>query len=82
MASLTDASIPWPRRSLLHRSNAYNPDTRLFYLMALEKCSIYTKSDAVWSTGETYYGGVTREVPGERAQKFPGAIDLETVKIA
>ena len=63
-------------------SNAYNPVTRLFYLMALERCSIYTKSDAVWSAGETYYGGVTREVPGERAQKFLRAIDLETGKIA
>jgi alcohol dehydrogenase (cytochrome c) len=63
-------------------SNAYNPDTRLFYLMALEMCSIFTKSDAVWTAGETYYGGVTRKAPGERPQKFLRAIDLETGKIA
>ncbi|HUJ23710.1 MAG TPA: PQQ-dependent dehydrogenase, methanol/ethanol family [Bryobacteraceae bacterium] len=63
-------------------SNAYNPDTRLFYVMALEKCSIFTKSAAVWTAGETYYGGDTREVPGERPQKFLRAIDLESGKIA
>jgi len=32
-------------------SNAYNPTTGLFYLMALEKCNIYTKADAVWTAG-------------------------------
>jgi len=63
-------------------SNAYNPDTRLFYVMALEKCSIFTKSAAVWTAGETYYGGDTREVPGERPQKFLRAFDLESGKMA
>ena len=63
-------------------SNAYNPATGLFYLMALEKCNIFTKSDAVWTAGESYYGGETREVPGEQAQKFLRAINLETGKIA
>jgi PQQ-dependent dehydrogenase (methanol/ethanol family) len=63
-------------------SNAYNPATSLFYLMALEKCNIYTKSDAVWIAGESYYGGEVRDVPGEPAQKFLRAIDLETGKIA
>jgi len=63
-------------------SNAYNPATGLFYLMALEKCNIYTKSDAVWTAGESYYGGETRDVPGEQPQKFLRAINLETGKIA
>ena len=63
-------------------SNAYNPATGLFYLMALEKCNIYTKSDAVWTAGESYYGGEVRDVPGERGQKFLRAIDLETGKFA
>ena len=62
-------------------SNAYNPATGLFYLMALEKCNIFTKSDAVWTAGESYYGGDTREVPGESPQKFLRAIDLGTGKI-
>jgi len=63
-------------------SNAYNPATGLFYLMALEKCNIYTKADAVWTPGESYYGGDTRNVPDERGQKFLRAIDLQTGKIA
>ena len=63
-------------------SNAYNPATGLFYLMALEKCTIYSKSDSVWTAGESYYGGETRDVPGESGQKFLRAIDLETGKIA
>jgi PQQ-dependent dehydrogenase (methanol/ethanol family) len=62
-------------------SNAYNPATGLFYLMALEKCNIYTKSDAVWTAGESYYGGEVRDVPGEQPQKFLRAINLETGKI-
>ncbi len=63
-------------------SNAYNPATGLFYLMALEKCNIYTKAEAVWTPGESYYGGDTRNVPNERGQKFLRAIDLQTGKIA
>jgi alcohol dehydrogenase (cytochrome c) len=63
-------------------SNAYSPATGFFYLMALEKCNIYTKADAVWSAGQSYYGGDTRDVPGEQGQKFLRAIDLETGKIA
>jgi alcohol dehydrogenase (cytochrome c) len=62
-------------------SNAYNPATGLFYLMALEKCNIYTKADAVWTAGESYYGGDTREVPA-KPRKFLRAINLETGKIA
>ena len=63
-------------------SNAYNAATGLFYLMALEKCNIYTKADAVWKAGESYYGGDTRDIPGEPGQKFLRAINLETGKIA
>jgi PQQ-dependent dehydrogenase (methanol/ethanol family) len=63
-------------------SNAYNPATGLFYLMALEKCNVYTKADAVWTAGESYYGGDTRDVPDDPGQKFLRAIDLQTGKIA
>lgn len=63
-------------------SNAYNPATGFFYLMALEKCNIYTKADAVWTAGESYYGGDARDVPGETGRKFLRAINLETGKIA
>ena len=63
-------------------SNAYNPATGLFYLMALEKCNVYTKAAAVWTAGESYYGGDTRNIPGEEGQKFLRAINLQTGKIA
>jgi alcohol dehydrogenase (cytochrome c) len=62
-------------------STAYHPGTGLFYLMALEKCNIYTKSDAVWHAGESYYGGETRRVPGEVPRKFLRALDIQTGKI-
>jgi PQQ-dependent dehydrogenase (methanol/ethanol family) len=63
-------------------SNAYSAATGLFYLMALEKCNVYTKAAAVWTAGESYYGGDTRNVPGEEGQKFLRAISLVTGKIA
>jgi PQQ-dependent dehydrogenase (methanol/ethanol family) len=63
-------------------STAYNPATRLFYVMALESCNIYTKSSAWWQPGQSFYGGAARRVPGEINQKFLRAIDLQTGKIA
>jgi alcohol dehydrogenase (cytochrome c) len=63
-------------------STAYNPGTRLFYVMALEKCSIFTKSAALWEAGKSFYGGATRRVPGEAAKKFLRALDVQTGKIA
>ncbi|HUS06059.1 MAG TPA: PQQ-dependent dehydrogenase, methanol/ethanol family [Bryobacteraceae bacterium] len=63
-------------------STAFNPNTGLFYVMALEACNIYTKSDAWWKPGESFYGGGTRRVPGETPQKLLRAIDVKTGKIA
>jgi alcohol dehydrogenase (cytochrome c) len=62
-------------------SAAYNPATQLFYVMALEKCSIYKKLPTVWEAGKSYAGGVTKDVPGEPGKKFLRAIDLQTGKI-
>jgi alcohol dehydrogenase (cytochrome c) len=62
-------------------STAFHPGTGLFYLMALEKCNIYMKSDAVWHAGESYYGGETRRVPDEVPRKFLRALDIQTGKI-
>lgn len=63
-------------------STAFDPGNGLFYLMALEKCSIFSKSSAVWKAGESYYGGGAREVPGERPRQYLRALDLQTGKIA
>ena len=63
-------------------STAFDPVHGLFYLMALEKCSIFSKSPAVWKKGESYYGGGAREVRGETPRQFLRALDVGTGKIA
>jgi PQQ-dependent dehydrogenase (methanol/ethanol family) len=62
-------------------STAYNPVTKLFYVMALESCNIYTKSSEWWQAGQSFYGGAARRVPGEVSQKFVRALDIQTGKI-
>jgi PQQ-dependent dehydrogenase (methanol/ethanol family) len=62
-------------------ATAYNPGTGLFYVMALEKCVIYSKSQEQWEKGKSFYGGGTREVPGEPGRKYLRAIDVKTGKI-
>jgi alcohol dehydrogenase (cytochrome c) len=63
-------------------STAFNPSTHLFYVMAMESCSIFTKSSAWWQRGESFYGGGARPVADERRQKVLRAIDPRTGKIA
>src|SRR5215468_6227081 len=62
-------------------STAYNPETGLFYVMALEKCVIYSKSPAPWERGKSFYGGGTREAPNEPGRKYLRAIEARTGKI-
>jgi len=57
-------------------STAFHPAARLFYVMALEKCSVYTKAAAVWEAGKSHYGGATRSAGAGR--KFLRALDLDT----
>jgi PQQ-dependent dehydrogenase (methanol/ethanol family) len=52
-------------------SMAYNPDSKLFYLQALEACMVYTKPPAHWNP---------RPIPVEPGQKFLRAIDIQTGK--
>jgi PQQ-dependent dehydrogenase (methanol/ethanol family) len=63
-------------------STAYNPETGLFYVMALEKCVVYSKSPEPWERGKSFYGGGTREAPDESGRKYLRAIDVQTGKIA
>ena len=63
-------------------STVFNPGTGMFYLLALEKCNIVSKSSEVWKAGESYYDGGAREVPGERPRQYLRAMDLATGKIA
>ena len=62
-------------------STAYNVATGLFYVMAFESCSIYTKSSAWWEPGRSFYGGGTRNVTGEISERFLRAIDVQTGNI-
>lgn len=63
-------------------STAYNPDTGLYYVMALEQCQIYTKSSAWWEPGQSFFGGTTHDIPGEPGKKYLRAIDIQTGEIA
>jgi alcohol dehydrogenase (cytochrome c) len=63
-------------------STAFNPGKGLFYLMALEKCSIFSKSSEAWKAGESYYSGGARDVPGEMPRQYLRAINIATGKIA
>lgn len=63
-------------------ASAYNPETGLFYVIALEKCQIYTKSFVRWEPGKSFYGGAARDIPDEPGQKVLRAIDIQTGNIA
>jgi alcohol dehydrogenase (cytochrome c) len=59
-------------------SPAFNPETGLFYVMALERCSVFRRSAVWFQRGESFYGGATENVPGEAGRKFLRAIDIQT----
>jgi alcohol dehydrogenase (cytochrome c) len=50
-------------------SPSYNPDTRLFYVMALESCNVFLTHPQPFTQGETYYGTGTKQAIDDRAQK-------------
>ncbi len=62
-------------------SPAFDPDTGLYYVMALERCNIFRRSALWFRPGESFYGGGTQNVPGETGQKYLRAIDVQTGKI-
>jgi alcohol dehydrogenase (cytochrome c) len=59
-------------------STAFSPATGFYYVQALEKCTVYTRSPSTWQAGSSFYGGSTRNVAGETPQKILRAIDLQT----
>ena len=62
-------------------SPAFNPDTGLYYVMALERCNIFRKSAVWFRSGESFYGGGTQNVADEAGRKYLRAIDIHTGKI-
>jgi alcohol dehydrogenase (cytochrome c) len=63
-------------------SPAFNPETGLYYVMALERCNLFRKSAVWFQRGESFYGGATENVPGEPGRKYVRAIDIQTGAIA
>ena len=50
-------------------SPSYNPETGLFYVVALESCNIFFGKPRKFVPGETYYNTGTIDVPTEKAEK-------------
>ena len=57
-------------------SPSYNPDTNLFYVMALESCNLFFADPKPFATGETYYDTGTKLPPDEHPQKILLALSL------
>jgi alcohol dehydrogenase (cytochrome c) len=62
-------------------SPSYNPNTGLFYVIAMEECSNYVSSVQGYQKGRGFEGTGASSVPGEPGQKILRAIELETGKI-
>jgi alcohol dehydrogenase (cytochrome c) len=50
-------------------SPSYNPDTGLFYVMALESCDLYLAKPEKFAKGQVFYNTGTRRPPGSHSQK-------------
>jgi alcohol dehydrogenase (cytochrome c) len=57
-------------------SPSYNPDTKLFYVMALESCNIFFARPRKFTAGQTYYDTGTKLAPDEGSQKVLLALSL------
>jgi alcohol dehydrogenase (cytochrome c) len=69
-----EGATNWP-------SMSFNPATGLFYLMAYESCSIFTKRSQPWEQGKSYYAGGTRRSPTDPSVKYLRALDPRTGKV-
>ena len=57
-------------------SPSYNPDTGLFYVIALENCNLFFADPKPFARGETYYGTGTKMPPDEHSQKVLLALSI------
>ncbi len=62
-------------------SPSYNPDTGLFYVMALESCSVYFAHPEPVTPGQTFYNTGTKLAPDDHAQKILLAYSVPEGKI-
>jgi alcohol dehydrogenase (cytochrome c) len=63
-------------------SPSYNPNHRLFYVMALENCNLFFANPRPFAQGKTYYGSGTKLPPDEHAQKILLALSVADGKPA
>lgn len=59
-------------------ASAYNPGTKLLYLMVHESCMLYTKHDRPWQRGQAWLGGTFRLADGSPNQRHIRALDIQT----
>src|SRR3984957_13180411 len=62
-------------------SPSYNPDTGLFYVIALESCSVFFAHPQTFALGQTLYGTGTKLAPDDHAQKILLAYSVPEGKI-
>jgi alcohol dehydrogenase (cytochrome c) len=62
-------------------SPSYNPDTGLFYVIALESCSVYFARPQAFTPGQTFYDTGTKLAPDDHAQKVLLAYSVPQGKI-
>jgi alcohol dehydrogenase (cytochrome c) len=56
-------------------SPSYNPQTGLFYFIALENCQKYFKEPQEFAEGRAFYATGAKRIPGEKGQKILLAFD-------
>ena len=62
-------------------SPSYNPDAGLFYVIALESCSVYFARPQAFTPGQTFYDTGTKLAPDDHAQKVLLAYSVPEGKI-
>jgi alcohol dehydrogenase (cytochrome c) len=63
-------------------SPSYNPNTGLFYIMALESCNLFFASPTQFVQGQTFYDTGTKLPPDEHSQKILLALSVADGKTA
>jgi alcohol dehydrogenase (cytochrome c) len=61
-------------------SPSYNPETGLFFVVALESCNLFFSQPQPFKPGETFYATGTKLPPNEHGQKMLLAYSLATGK--
>ena len=49
-------------------STSFSPATSLYYVQALEKCTVYIATPETWRAGQSFYGGSTRQARRDRPE--------------